>query len=106
MIKYSYKITKFNVIPTSKQINSVEWWYVGDEDGIKYEIFNVTQLNKIGSKFIPIDQLKENDVIKFIEKSLDKEYIKSMKEVITMEIDKQKTPETVSITPPWIEMVD
>ena len=38
MIKHSYKITKFNVIPTSKQINSVEWWYVGDEDGIKYEM--------------------------------------------------------------------
>jgi hypothetical protein len=105
MIKHSYKITKFNVIPTSKQINSVEWWYVGDEDGIKYEIFNVTQLNKIGNKFIPIDQLKEKDVIKFIEQSLDKDYVKAMKATIKLEIDKQKKPEEISITPPWIENV-
>jgi hypothetical protein len=106
MIKYSYKITKFNVIPTSKQINSVEWWYVGEEDGNKYEIFNVTQLDVKGKKFIPLENLQEKEVINFIESSLDKEYIKSMKKVITMEIGKQKTPETVSITPPWIEMVD
>jgi len=105
MIKYSYKITKFNVIPTSKQLTSVEWWYVGKENGYEYEIYNVTQLDVKGKKFIPLENLQEKEVIKFIESSLDKEYIKSMKEVITMEIDKQKTPETVSITPPWIENV-
>jgi hypothetical protein len=105
MIKYSYKITKFNITPTTKQINSVEWWYVGKENDCKYEIYNVTQLDVKGKKFIPLENLQEKEVIKFIESSLDKEYIKSMKEVITMEIDKQKTPETVSITPPWIENV-
>lgn len=105
MIKYSYKITKFNVNPNSKQVSSVEWWYVGKEDDYKYEIYNVTQLNVKGKKFIPLEDLQEKEVIKFIESSLDKEYIKSMKEVITMEIDKQKTPEIVSITPPWIENV-
>ena len=103
MIKYSYKITKFNINPDSKQLTSVEWWYVGEEKDSKYEIFNVTQLTAQGKKFIPVEKLQEKEVIKFIESSLDKEYVKSMKEVITMEIDKQKTPETVSITPPWIE---
>lgn len=101
MIKYSYKITKFNVNPSTKQITSVEWWYVGEEKDSKYEIFNVTQLTAQGKKFIPVEKLQEKEVIKFIESSLDKEYIKMMKETIKIEIDNQKSPELISITPPW-----
>lgn len=105
MIKYSYKIQKFNITPSTKKINSVEWWYVGEENGKKYEIFNVTQLTEPSGKLIPIEKLEEKHVIKFIENSIDKEYLKSMKSVIKTEIENQNNPEELSINPPWIENV-
>lgn len=105
MINYSYKITKINVHTSNNQLNSVEWWYVGEENEFKYEIYNVTQLKPGKTPFIPLENLEETDVIKFIEKSLDKDYIKTMKKIIKEEIERQKQPENTAITPPWLENV-
>lgn len=105
MITYKYKITKFNINPSTKILTSVDWWYVGEENGNKYEIFNTSIFDRPGEALIPLDKISEKDVIKFIEKDLNKDYVKSMKKIIKEEIEKQKNPETVSIDPPWIENV-
>lgn len=104
MIKYTYKITKFNVNPQTNTIISIEWWYVGTEKENSYEIFNVTEVKKT-EKFVLLENVTENLAISFIENSLDKEYIKVMKKTIKEELEKQKYPEMISITPNWIQKV-
>lgn len=102
MIKYTYEITKFNINPQTKTIISIEWWYVGTEKENSYKIFNVTQVTKT-EKFVSLENVTEKLAISFIEKSLDKEYVKIMKKTIKEEIEKQKVPEIVSITPNWLQ---
>lgn len=108
-ITYTWEVTGMktkNVANTDGVVFQTYWRKIGvDEDGNMGSFNGATPFNvsSLDPNFIPLDELKESDVLAWIQKVIDEPYENHIHRVIQTQIDEKKRPanELSADSLPW-----
>lgn len=84
---------------------TIHWVYTatdGEHVGSVYGTVGVTY--EAGEPFTPFNQLTEAQVQGWVEDALGEEQLAAMKANVDGQIEDQKNPKTVTLTPPWMTL--
>lgn len=103
---YNFNFPAFDCYPTEAGeddvIYTVHWTYTatdGDYVGSVYGTVGVTY--EAGEPFTPFSQLTEAQVQGWVEAAMGEEQLAAMKANVDGQIENQKNPKTVTLSPPW-----
>lgn len=106
-VEYSWKVTglKTSTVGSANDVVVQTYWEkIGTENGVEGKFSGATPFSAdkmpAGTTFIPFAQLKESDVLNWIQAEVTGSYEAHVNEQIQKKIDEQKSP-VVEATLPW-----